>query len=173
VSSGRETFVSCKGTFAPQIDALLEAPLVVDRWPRRGPLAGLISTLAHMRSRFVFAVAGDAPFVDGAFIERLENEWRHGDEAVVPAHGDGQDLVLEPLAALYDRFAFLREGFAEMRAGGSSIVATIERLRSRTLRIENSALLRSINTAADYAELRGRSRRLLANTPQQEKGSFA
>jgi molybdopterin-guanine dinucleotide biosynthesis protein A len=156
VSTGRETFVSCKGTFAPQIDALLEAPLVVDRWPRRGPLAGLISALAQMRSRFVFAVAGDAPFVDAAFIEALEREWRHGDEAVVPTHGEGAERVLEPLAALYDRLAFLREGFAEMRAGGSSIIATVERLRSRALRFENSALLRSINTAADYAGLRGR-----------------
>jgi molybdopterin-guanine dinucleotide biosynthesis protein A len=156
VAPGRETFISCKATFAPEIDALLEAPLVIDRWPLRGPLAGLISTLAQMRSRYVFAVAADAPFVDAAFIERLEREWREGDEAVVPAHGESSDLVLEPLAALYDRFAFLRAGFAEMLEGRASIVATVERLRWRTLWFEHPALLRSINTAADYALLQRR-----------------
>ena len=47
VSAGRETFVSCKGTFPAEIDALLPCPMVVDRWPLRGPLAGMLSTMAR------------------------------------------------------------------------------------------------------------------------------
>ena len=60
VGVARETLISCKGTFAPDVDALLGAPLVVDRWPRRGPLGGLLTTMARMRSRYAFAIAGDA-----------------------------------------------------------------------------------------------------------------
>jgi hypothetical protein len=60
---GRETFLAASGTFAPELDALLPVPAVIDRWSRRGPLGGMLSTMARMRSRYVFAVAGDAPFV--------------------------------------------------------------------------------------------------------------
>jgi molybdopterin-guanine dinucleotide biosynthesis protein A len=154
VSRNREAFISCKATFAPPIDAALDAPLVVDRWPRRGPLAGLISTMALMRSPYVFAVAADAPFVDSAFLEKLENALQTGDEGVVPVHGSGAALRLEPLAALYDRLAFLREGFAEMRTGRGSVAAAVARLRARMLPCADSAFLTSINTPADYATLR-------------------
>jgi len=153
VSAARETFISCKGTFPAEVDKLLEAPLVVDRWPRRGPLAGLLTTMACMRSRRVFAVAGDAPFIDEAFLDALEHAWCAGDEAVVPAHGRGKASILQPLAALYDRLAFLREGFAELRDGGASVAAVARRLRARLLRVGNVEPLRSINTRADYERL--------------------
>ncbi|GAC1542474.1 MAG: hypothetical protein NVS3B16_07490 [Vulcanimicrobiaceae bacterium] len=107
--AARELFVSCKQTFAPSLDALLPVPMVVDRWERRGPLGGMLTTMAQMRSRFVFAVAGDAPFVDATFIAtlaelRLAHDRRSGGrepiEAVVPAHERAGETQLEPLAAL-------------------------------------------------------------------------
>lgn len=154
VASGRETFISCKATFAPEVDALLDAPLVVDRWPGRGPLAALVTTMSRMRSPFVFAVAADSPFVESAFLRALEHELRDGDEAVVPAHGEGSTRRLEPLAALYDRLAFLREGLAELRRGGGAMVAVVARLRTRTIALSDRLAVTNVNTREDYLRMR-------------------
>jgi molybdopterin-guanine dinucleotide biosynthesis protein A len=147
VSPGRETFISCKATFPPEIDALLPCPMVVDRWPLRGPLAGLLSTLEQMRSRYVFAVAGDSPFVTSAFIDRLADELRPGDDAVVPRHGDR----IEPLAAVYDRESFLRAGLPVLTAGKGALRLVIDRLATRYLTVNDEQIFANVNTPADYA----------------------
>ncbi len=151
VSPGRETFISCKGTFAPEIDALLTCPMVVDRWNGRGPLAGLLSTLAVMTSPLVFAVAGDAPCIDTTVIERIAAAWEPGIEAVVPRHPGG----IEPLAALYDRVAFLREGRRVLASGRGALRLVIERLAVKfgTFGVD-PRVFSNVNTAADYAALR-------------------
>lgn len=155
VSAQRETFISCKATFPPEIDALLPCPMVVDNWKLRGPLAGMLSTFTKMSSDFVFAVAGDAPFVDSAFIDRLALEWREGDESVVPVHvADGRDL-LEPLTALYDRRAFLREGLDVLASGKGALRSVIDRVRARKIRVEDARVFTNVNTPADYAKLKG------------------
>jgi molybdopterin-guanine dinucleotide biosynthesis protein A len=154
VSPGRETYISCKGSFPPEIDALLPCPMVVDNWKLRGPIAGLLSTFSEMSSPYVFAVAGDAPLIDTAFIDRLAREWVEGDEAVVPLHHeDGKDQ-LEPLAAIYDRRAFLREGFEVLASGRGALRAVIDRLRTRTVRIDDARAFTNVNTPADYEKLR-------------------
>ena len=154
VSAGRETFVSGKGTFDKALDARLPVPLVIDRWSARGPLGGLVSTFAQMRSRLVFALAGDAPFIDSAFVDYLCEAWRDGDEALVPVHETGGKQQLEPLAALYDRLAFLREGISVLRTGRAALHLVIERLRARTIAVPDVRLFANVNTAADYAALR-------------------
>src|SRR5476649_435416 len=93
VSGDWPVYISCNQTFPPEVDELLPAPMVVDRWPKRGPLSGLISTMVEMHTKFVFAVAGDAPFIDNAFITRLAFHIAPGDEAVVPQLARG----IEPL----------------------------------------------------------------------------
>ena len=97
VSPGRETWLSTKGPLPEEIAALIDAPQVVDRWPLRGPLSGLLSTLSEMRAEWVFAVAGDAPFVDAAFIDRLEKHAGAQYDAIVewgiPDHGALQRLA--------------------------------------------------------------------------------
>ena len=154
VSAGRATFVSCRGGFAPEVDALLDCPMVVDRWPQRGPLVGLLSTMEAMTTPLVFAVAGDAPFVDAAFIDRIAAAWQPGDEAVVPEHERNGDVQLEPLAALYDRTAFLRAGNAILAQGDGSMHATLQRLRVRHVPVskdEAKRLFTNVNTSDDYA----------------------
>ena len=153
VSPGRKTYISCAGSFSPQIDALLDCPMVVDRWPGRGPLGGLVSTMEVMETPLVFAVAGDAPFIDSAFIDRLADAWKAGDEAVIPAHPGKARKRLEPLAALYDRTAFLREGMKALGSGDESLHATVEKMRVREFPIghEDERLFTNVNTAADYA----------------------
>jgi molybdopterin-guanine dinucleotide biosynthesis protein A len=148
VSPGRETFISCKGTFPNEIDALLPCPMVVDRWPLRGPLAGILSTMQVMRSPFVFAVAGDAPFVTANFIDRLAARVRPGDEAVVPRHG-GQ---IEPLTALYDRRAYLRAGLPTLMAGKGALRLVLDALVTNYVEMEeDERLFANVNTPADYA----------------------
>ena len=156
IAPGREVVVACKGTLAGELDAALDAPLVIDRWPRRGPLAALLSAMPFLRSRAVFAIAGDAPLLDAALIDELENAWQQDDEAVVPVttNQSGREQ-LEPLAALYDRAAFLQAGYDELVRGSGSVVETLARLRTRRVHVSATDSLRSINTPADYEAVRG------------------
>ncbi len=153
VRADRETVVACKGSFAPALDARLDVPLVVDRWTRRGPLAAFLSALAALRTPRVFALAGDAPFVDGAFLERLEAAWLEGDEAVVPLRLHAGREQLEPLCALYERVAVLREGPAVLRSGGASLRALLRRLRVRPFPVEDALVFSNVNTAEQYHAL--------------------
>lgn len=149
VSPGRATFISIKGAFAPEIDAQLPAPMVVDRWTLRGPLAGLISTMSEMPTPLVFAVAGDAPFVDAAFIDSLAAQWRAGDEALVPQHAGG----IEPLAGLYDRLAFIREGLPVLHSGRGALRLVVEKLAHRYVPVPDQRIFANVNTPQDYRSL--------------------
>ncbi len=149
-----EVVVSGRSTFAREVDALLPVPLVVDRWDRRGPLGGMLTTMARMRARFVFAVAGDAPFVDAAFIANLAARYELGDEALVPVRCREGAAQYEPLAALYDRLAFIREGLPVLRAGRGALRAVIDRLRTRTVMLDDARAFANVNTPEDYAALR-------------------
>lgn len=155
VSPGRVTYISCKGTFSGELDAMLPCPMVVDRWPQRGPLGGLLSTMEAMQTPLVFAVAGDAPFIDAAFIDRLASVYETGDEAVVPVHARLGKAQREPLAAIYDRAAFLREGSRTLTHGDGSLHAALSRLAVREVPVDagDSRLFTNINTADDYAAL--------------------
>jgi molybdopterin-guanine dinucleotide biosynthesis protein A len=156
VGRGRETFVSCAGGFPAAVDAYLPLPMVVDRMPGRGPLGGLVTTLARMRSAWVFVVAGDAPFVDAALPAALAAARRPGDEAVVPESFADGVARLEPLAALYERRAFIRAGVAALRAGSGSgsVRGVVERLNARRVLVRDARIFTNVNTPADYARLR-------------------
>ncbi len=153
LGTNRTTYISCKATFAPEVDALLPVPMVVDRFPGRGPLGGLLATLHEMPTPFVFAVAGDAPNVDEALLQRVLAARRAGDEAVVPIH---HGTEIEPLAALYERAAFLRAGAIVMRDGDASLRAVIAALRTRYVAIDDATAavcFANVNTPADFARL--------------------
>ncbi len=153
VSPGRVTWLSTKGPLPPELAAHIDAPQVVDRWPLRGPLSGLLSTLSEMRAEWVFAVAGDAPFVDAAFIDRLEASIAPRYEAIIPLHEDGKQRI-EPLAALYRREAFLREGMPVLLGGEGKLRLAIDRLKTRFVPVREERVFENVNTPADYAKLR-------------------
>jgi molybdopterin-guanine dinucleotide biosynthesis protein A len=153
VSPGRETWLSTKGPLPEAIAAHVDAPQVVDRWPLRGPLSGLLSTLSEMRSEWVFAVAGDAPFVDAAFIDRLEAQVAPEYDAIVPMH-DEKARRIEPLAALYRREAFLREGMPVLLGGEGALRLVIDRLRARFIPVKDENAFANVNTPDDYAKIR-------------------
>jgi molybdopterin-guanine dinucleotide biosynthesis protein A len=150
ISGGRPTYISCNGSFSPATEAQLPCPMIVDRWPARGPLAGILSTMSEMRERFAFVVAGDAPHLTASFVEFVAGSYRDGDEALVPRHAQG----IEPLAALYDRDAFLREGLPLLRSGNGAPRAVIERLQTRYIDVDDPAVFASVNTPDDYSHVR-------------------
>lgn len=137
-------YVAGKGSFAPALDAAIEAPLIVDRRPGRGPLAALHAASAAITSRWIFAVAADMPQLEIDVLQRLLAARRAGDEAIVPEH-DGRT---EPLAALYDRRAILREGFALQRM--QDLVA---RLAARLVPLDGKYFF-NVNRASDLATMR-------------------
>jgi molybdopterin-guanine dinucleotide biosynthesis protein A len=128
--------------------------MVVDNWKLRGPLAGLLSTFSEMTSPFVFAVAGDAPFVEARFIDELAQHWQEGDEAVVPVHSVDGHEQLEPLAAIYERRAFMREGFDVLAGSRGALRRVIERMAARKVTIGDARIFTNVNTPADYERLR-------------------
>jgi molybdopterin-guanine dinucleotide biosynthesis protein A len=155
VSEGRATLISCKGALPYEIDLLIDAPAIVDRWPMRGPLSGLLSTISEARTPWVFAAAGDAPFIDAALIDRLEACIEPGDEAIVPRRMRDGEPQLEPLAALYHGEAFMREGLPELLGGRGSLQAVIERLQTRYVEMgaADERIFTNINTPDDYATI--------------------
>jgi molybdopterin-guanine dinucleotide biosynthesis protein A len=68
-----------------------------DELPGRGPLGGLYTALGVARSRAVFLVANDMPFLQTGLIRRLLDAADASTEAVVYRSGE----LLEPLHALY------------------------------------------------------------------------
>jgi molybdopterin-guanine dinucleotide biosynthesis protein A len=155
VCAGRETLLSCSGALPYEIDALIDAPAVVDRWPLRGPLSGLLSAMTVLRAPWAFAVAGDAPFVDAAFIDRLEAQIQPGDEAIVPRRMRDGALQSEPLAALYACEAFVREGLPLLASGSLTMRAVIDRLRTRYVDLDaaDDHIFANVNTPDEYARV--------------------
>ena len=146
VRAAGPVYVSAAGGFPPEIDRALECPIIVDRWPRRGPLAALYGILPHVREPWVFAVAGDAPFVDAGVVDELRAAWEPGIEAIVPVNARG---FLEPLCALYERPALLAAARFVFEQGSGGVAAAVERLRARRVRLSNERVLANVNTADD------------------------
>lgn len=155
VCTGRETLLSCSGALPYEVDLLIDAPAVIDRWPLRGPLSGLLSAMTVLRAPWAFAVAGDAPFVDAAFIDRLEAQIQPGDEAIVPRRERNGKVQSEPLAALYLREAFVREGLPQLASGNLALRAVIDRLHTRYVDLSTSDdnIFANVNTPDEYARV--------------------
>ncbi len=153
----REVVVACKAAEAPALATLANTTIVVDRWPRHGPLGGILSAFQAMHSSHVFVAAGDAPFVDLACVRMLAAAWRAGDEAVVPRHQHDGVPTFEPLAALYDRVAFLRAGIPQLRSGDFAVHRVVDRLRSRVIACDDHRIFTNVNTRSDYDALLSRN----------------
>lgn len=142
--------VSANRSFPAEIDMALDCPVVIDRWPGRGPLAALYSAFEYTDRPLVFVVAGDAPFVTAAVAGELLSHWTPDIDAVVPVNGQGR---LEPLCALYDRMRFLQAAGTELSEGSGGVAAAVERLRTKRVRLSDERVFANVNTAADRRAL--------------------
>lgn len=144
-------YVSANGGFPPEIDAALVCPIIVDRWPRKGPLGGLYSVLDQVREPRVFVVSGDAPFVDASVAQELSAAWEPGLHAVVPVNRHGH---LEPLCALYERAALLDAARSGLATGSGGVAAAVEHLSYKRVRLSNERVFTNVNTPLDYGLLK-------------------
>ena len=101
---------------------------VLDVVPGRGAPGGVQAALAHARTPWVLAVAGDMPFLDGRAVLPLLAGRRDDVDAVAYTVGGR----LEPLAALY-RSALAPRWATTLAAGGASFGALWNELRGVTL----------------------------------------
>jgi molybdopterin-guanine dinucleotide biosynthesis protein A len=140
-------YVSCAGSFPPEIDRLLMCPLIVDRQPHAGPAQALDSALPLVREPQVFVVAGDMPFAGAAAAAELSAHWEEGIEAVVPVNPEGR---LEPLCALYARTALLRALRQVLAEGPGGVAAAVERLTAKRVRLADERALFGVNTPQEH-----------------------
>lgn len=143
-------YVFANRSFPPAIDRELQCPVIIDRWPGRGPLAALYCGLHHVREPRVFVVAGDAPFVTGSVVAQLQAQWEPWTQAVVPVNAQGR---LEPLCALYDRIGLLQAAGPILQDGSGGVAAAVERLQSKRVHLSDERVFANVNTPADRRAL--------------------
>ena len=133
---GRSMIEHVVGVLAPCVDeilvvtsgelampASLEARIVVDREPARGPLAALRDGLAAARAERAFVTSVDAPFLSRDHVDAMfAGAEAQGRGAVLRANG-----FLQVLSAVYACAAW-REAEALLAAGIASPAALVERL---------------------------------------------
>ena len=145
-ASGIPIYVAVKQRFSPEVDAQIDAPFLIDPDPGGGPLRAFASACDAIRAERVFAVAADQPHLEASVLRRLLAAWQPGDEAVVPIH----DERIEPLAALYDRVAVVREEPGLRQDGKAAMHELVERLAARFVPIEAEHFY-NVNRPSDLA----------------------
>lgn len=124
-----------------------EATVILDDAPGTGPLGGLIATFSAIDAPWVFVIAGDAPFAGRELFESLRAAAEPGCEAVVPVDVEG---IYQPLCALYERTAFLREARRPEVQMSGAVRLLVEGLRAVRVRNLNERAFFNVNTEADY-----------------------
>lgn len=153
---GRPCVVSVRLAADAALLNLSSAAIATDEFGDAGPLGGLVSAAAAVRTSLLFAAAGDLPNIESTFIDTLEREFDRRCElgeaphAIVPVWPDGK---LEPLAALYDTAALLAGGKTALAVGKRKVLAALEgaRVARYAVRAEDEAMLANVNTPEDYA----------------------
>lgn len=147
-ATGWPVYISAQGPFTGEIDRRLDCPILIDRQPWGGPLRALHSACETIERERIFALAADLPGVDTPLLERIAGAWLPGDAAVVPRH-DGR---LEPLVALYARWAVVQESFTLFGEPRASMHDLIERIGARFLDVD-AKYFANVNTPEDLQAL--------------------
>lgn len=135
--------------FAPEIDAALRCPIVIDRYAKRGPLGGIVSALPHMAATQVFVVAADLPFACAQTATQLRARWTSSIQGVVPSSGGR----LHPLCAVYDRLALLQAAAASLARDSGTVKSAVERLAIEAVVFSDDRRFFNVNTPADRRAL--------------------
>ena len=124
-----------------------------DLLPGAGPLGGLHAALTRSPARRTLVVAGDLPFLTGAFLRHLATRAPHA-RVVVPRNADG---LLQPLCAVWDRCC-LDAVHARIARGQRRLVELAGSLGATEVGPDEVAafdpdgmLLFNVNTPADLA----------------------
>ena len=129
-----------------------------DLLPGAGPLGGLHAALTRSPSRRTLVVAGDLPFLSGAFLRHLSSRTPHAD-AVVPRNADG----LQPLCAVYDRRCLdairtrIARGQRRLADLAEALAVTEVEPQEVAAFDPDGMMLFNVNTPADRARAEGRA----------------
>jgi len=141
-------------TNTPGEYTFLPCPMVGDRYPGAGPMAGLHAGLLASREDRIFLTACDTPFLSPDVIRMIcavDGEY----DAVVPVGPGGK----EPLQALYRRrcLAMVEQALEQ---GDGKLLNLLDRLRTRLVTPEELAVIPdaavsfcNVNTPEEYATL--------------------
>ncbi len=130
----------------------LACPVIPDRLPGKGPLAGIDAALRHADTPFVFVCGCDMPFLSESLMRLLGEKVGEGIDLVMPTGPDGA----EPLCAIWGKSALpaIEQALAEARL---SLVVLAEQLSVHRVAItEVSAVdptfasFRNFNTVAEW-----------------------
>ncbi len=95
-----------------------------DMYENTGPLAGILSGLSVCKDEYCFISACDMPFINEKVVYLLFSKCR-GYDAAIPRQSDG---FLEPLHAVYNRRAMMKETKKSLENSETTILAPISRL---------------------------------------------
>jgi len=141
-------------TNTPEQYAFLPCPMVADRFPGAGPMAGLHAGLLASRGERIFITACDTPFLNPDVIRMIctiDGEY----DAVVPIGPGGK----EPLQALYRRrcLAMVEQALEQ---GDGKVLNLLDHLRTRFITPDELALIPNaelsfcnVNTPEEYDAL--------------------
>lgn len=118
-------------------------PVVADRFPGEGPLAGIEAALRTTASDWNLIVACDMPELDAALLEAL---FAGGENCNVAAYADGR---FEPLCGVYHRRCHAAV-LAAIEAGVRRVKDVLPALGLRYVRVDNPQIP-NLNTPEDVA----------------------
>ena len=132
----------------PSLYAELGLPVVADRFPGQGPLAGIEAALAVTTCDANIIIACDMPAVRENLLEEL---FAAGGDCAVPQHDDGR---VEPLCAVYQRRCHSAIG-AALAAGTRKVTDALRLfplhgLAIRYVRVSDPAAFANLNTPEDW-----------------------
>jgi molybdopterin-guanine dinucleotide biosynthesis protein A len=142
---------------APERYPFLSCPVVPDRFPGKGPLAGIDAALRRAAMPFAFVCGCDMPYLSEPLLRLLSERVGRGIDLVMPYGPDGA----EPLCAIWGKSALpaVERALVEERL---SLVVLAERLAVRRVAADEVALVdpafasfRNFNTPPDWARRDG------------------
>jgi molybdopterin-guanine dinucleotide biosynthesis protein A len=121
-----------------------------DELPVKAPINGLYSCLKRSKTDWNIILTCDMPFIGSQMFGYLLNQ-AHGDDAVIPVHGQG---MVEPLCGLYNR-STLNVLEYRVKVEQYSILKLLHSIRCRYVNIGpdqefyNNQLFSNLNSPAD------------------------
>jgi molybdenum cofactor guanylyltransferase len=130
----------------------LGLPVIPDRFPGVGPLAGIEAALNVTNVEWNLLVACDMPSLDASVLEELFGA-ADGADGAVPSYGDGR---IEQLSAVFHRRCHT-EILAALEQGVRKVSDALARLKLRYVPVSNPNSFANLNTPEDlerYGEKR-------------------
>jgi molybdenum cofactor guanylyltransferase len=133
----------------PGLYGTLGLPVVPDRFPGLGPLAGIEAALGTTTVEWNLVVACDMPSLDVAILEKLFAVAEKGDCAV-PSYEDGR---IEPLCAVFHARCHPAI-LAALEAGVRKVSEALDPLELRYMPVATNRSFANLNTPEDLERFR-------------------